>query len=288
MSGKRKLSTLFTGATVVNNSCAALVLAAFLAPSSVAAGPSAQTFPAASVKDIVVETSGGPIELTAFDGGEIATAVAPAAKPGDECRVERVLSGKTLRLTLRGAPDTGFFSSLFGGSSKPCSAGFQVAAPARVAITARSGSGKIGVGAFAGRIDARTGSGAVQLSGSSGDLTSRSGSGTISGDVGGQKNVDIETGSGEISLRGLTGPISARTGSGSVSLDWKTAPSAGEIDVRTGSGSVEVELPNGAKLDISAKSGSGNIRSEFGADTGAAVKATLRTGSGDVTIKKKS
>jgi hypothetical protein len=283
-----KPSTPSTTRTVFDDGRVALLSAAcFLAASAVWAADSsgAKTFPAASVKNIVVETAGGPIALTASEDKQLATDVAPAAKPGDECLIERTLSGTTLTLQARGAPSGGILSR-FMASYKPCSAGFTISAPARVAIAARSGSGKIDVGAFSGQVDAKTGSGAIELHGTTGELTLRSGSGTISGDAGGQKSLDVATGSGGIDLRELTGPVTARSGSGFVSLLWSAAPQSGDVDVRTGSGDITAILPKSARLSISFSSGSGSLNSDFQSDDRAPLHLTFRSGSGGARIKK--
>lgn len=263
----------------------ALLLAAAPFAASAAETPTAKAFPAAAVKEILVETAGGPIALTASEDARIATDVAPAAKPGDDCLIERELSGTTLTLRARGAPSAGVLAR-FMASSRPCSAGFTVSAPARVAISARSGSGKIDVGAFSGPVDAKTGSGAIELHGATGDLTLRSGSGTVSGDAGGQKVLDVATGSGGIDLRELTGPVTARSGSGFVSLLWSAAPRSGDVDVRTGSGGITAILPKDAKVDVSFQSGSGSLADDFAHDEKGPLRLTLRSGSGDAKVKK--
>ena len=249
-----------------------------LSLASAADAPGARTYAAAGVRALVVETSGGPIALTASEDKAVSVEVAPGA--GDGCVVAQDLRGGTLTLTAR-ASSRGFF-----GAARPCSAGFAVSAPARVDVVARSGSGKVDLGAFAGKSDVRTGSGAIEVHGATGELALRSGGGTVSGDAGGQRRIDVETGSGGVDLRELTGAVSARSGGGFVSLLWAAAPPSGDVDVRTGSGDFTAILPASARLLISFKSGSGKLSSDFVSDARAPLRLTFRSGSGSAEIKK--
>ncbi|MFI5345932.1 MAG: DUF4097 family beta strand repeat-containing protein [Elusimicrobiota bacterium] len=280
----RKLSTLSTIETVGANSFSKPVLwaaCALIASTAFAADPfESKSYPASSVREIVVTTAGGAVSLTASAGASVNVDVSPAAAPGDDCQISQQLRGSTLTLVAR-APG----SRMSFGPGKQCSAGFAVSAPAGVSVKAASGSGNVSLGAFSAKADIKTGSGDVAVSGFSGELIARSGSGRVGGDASGPK-IDVNTGSGNVDLSGLTGGASVKTGSGEVSLSWARAPRSGKIDVRTGSGGLNATFPAAARLKVSAKSGSGSLNSDFVNDGKASLELTFRSGSGSATLKK--
>ena len=246
---------------------------------SAADAPEPKTYSTVRVQRVVVQTDGGPINLTATGAQTVSVEVSPPAGPGDECSVSQDVRDGTLTLTARAAS-----RHLFGGG-KPCSAGFSVEAPALIEFSARSGSGRVDFGAFSGNADLRTGSGDIVLHGALGALSLRSGSGRIAGEASG-RTIDVQNGSGNVHLLDLSGWVKARTGSGSVALEWTSAPRAGDIDVRTGSGDLSATLPADTKLKFSMKSGSGTIGGDFTSDEKAPLRLTFRSGSGGARLTK--
>lgn len=231
-------------------------VAALARPASASDSYGAKSYPRGEIRKLIVETDSGAITLAGSGDGTAFVDVAPAALPGDDCRVSQVLRGGTLRLTAR-APRA------FLGAAKTCSAGFAVS------------------GAFE-LIEARTRSGAVVLRGATGVLRLFSGSGSISGDAPGSR-VEANTGSGDVTLGSLSGIAAVRTGSGNVSLTWISAPKSGKIEVRTGSGDLTAAFPPSTNLKTDFRSGSGKLRG--GAPGGAApLTLVFRSGSGGATI----
>jgi hypothetical protein len=253
----------------------ALVLLLCAAPAAAGASPAAKSYAAAGLRAIVVETVGGAITLDDADVDR-ASVEPVAAAARDECRFERTLSSGTL--TLRALPAT---------ASAPCSAGFTVTAPARLRVSARSGSGGVEIGAFAGAVDARTDSGAISLFGTAGAVAVRTGSGSVAGDLGAGGTVDVVTGAGDVYLRGLTGPARVVTDSGAVSLEWAAAPRTGEIDVRTGSGDLAAALPADARLKLSLNSVAGYVSSDFAGDDASPLSLSFQSTSGAATISRR-
>jgi hypothetical protein len=161
-----------------------------------------------------------------------------------------------------------------------------------------TGSGDVTVRQHDGAVDADTGSGDVVFEGVKGDkIAADTGSGNVnlldcsgaldadtgSGDVRGRglvlgPRVHIDTGSGDVRLAGDFGSVNdlyIDTGSGDVVLDVAKAPSV-HLVVSTGSGDIDVDLP-----DMRVR----RYKRDFIADVGSAEgKATVDTGSGDVTI----
>jgi Toastrack DUF4097 len=127
------------------------------------------------------------------------------------------------------------------------------------------------------------------------ELLARTGSGdlVINGPL---KTVDVKTGSGDASIESVKGSVRLTTGSGDVVL--KESGSGG-ARVQTGSGDVSVGPPSAGGLNLSVRTGSGDISMEHGmpiesVDTrhgelnarvrGGGADFVIQTGSGDVRI----
>ncbi|MEU3162835.1 DUF4097 family beta strand repeat-containing protein [Streptosporangium sp. NPDC006930] len=111
----------------------------------------------------------------------------------------------------------------------------------------------------------------------------------------------LDTGSGTITMRGLTGEVNATSGSGEIeggdltskrfvadtgSGDVEARFSATPEDVRieTGSGDIVAYLPKGG-YDVTTDTGSGQETVEVVRDPSSPRKVTLRTGSGDASVR---
>ena len=168
----------------------------------------------------------------------------------------------------------------------------------RGSLSLDTGSGDVSVRRHEGGVDADTGSGDVVFEAVKGDkIAADTGSGNVnlldctgaldadtgSGDVRGRglvlgSRVHVDTGSGDVRLAGDFGAVRdlyIDTGSGDVVLDVARTPSV-HLVVSTGSGDIDVDLP-----DMRVR----KYKRDFVADIGTAEgKATVDTGSGDVTI----
>ncbi len=192
--------------------------------------------------------------------------------------------------------------------------------PPDMAISLDTGSGDCRVsGAADADVSFDTGSGDVKLDGTVRNLKADTGSGDVtirldkpaakvhfdtgSGGVdfnGGASSFYADTGSGDVTAVGLTGSAKFDTGSGDVKAEWADLPANSSLRFDTGSGDVYVSLPGNAVLSGSAESDSGNIRSDFPGVTSehgrrltfsggaGAVDTSVDTGSGDITMVKKS
>lgn len=163
------------------------------------------------------------------------------------------------------------------------------------------------------RVRARTGSGSLRVEGVTGPVETTSGSGrTRVADV--ARGVTVEADSGDVELIAVTGGVDVRTGSGSIdvtgsSMTLRAETGSGRIQVEgtsggawildAGSGDVSIDLPDDAGFEVDARTDSGTVRIHRpvpdpeergrgelrGVVGGGGPRMTLRTGSGDVTIR---
>ena len=144
-------------------------------------------------------------------------------------------------------------------------------------------------------LSAHTGSGSIEVTGVSGAVTAESGSGSLRLLLANSNEVHGQTGSGSIHIEGATGALRARTGSGSIEAagnigtDWNLA---------TGSGSIHLYVPNSARFNLDASTGSGDVHVDqpimmqgafnhhhiSGAVNGGGPTLHASTGSGSITI----
>lgn len=129
---------------------------------------------------------------------------------------------------------------------------WEVTAPARTAVSARSGSGDISVAGSQLAVQAKTGSGDIRLRGLGATAEAGTGSGDI--DMDGVAGLaTVSTGSGDIRVAGVGAGLHASTGSGDIE-----AGLTGTGDVRTSSGSGSIAL-TGVVGAVTASSGSGDV-----------------------------
>ena len=191
-------------------------------------------------------------------------------------------------------------------------------------IDAGTGSGGITVDSVPSDVRLETGSGSIRLNNVAGTVRCHTGSGSIEGDgIGGGSSVntaakfqgkalplasegssgsgrsylDFETGSGSIRLQNVAGELRARTGSGNIEAQGQQA---GDWELHTSSGGIRVRLPESAKFDLMARTGSGSVSTDFpitiqgtvnrrelsGSVNGGGPKLDLHTGSGSIHIEK--
>jgi len=191
---------------------------------------------------------------------------------------------------------------------------YEIVAPVSTRVHARSGSGSLQIGDFAGpvetstgsgsirigkiaeRVGASTGSGSIRVAGANGSIRATSGSGSIELEQTGPGAIDVSTGSGSVTIRGASGTVDAHTGSGSITADGTVA---GDWDLNTSSGSVTLTLPSTAAFDLDARTSSGRVQSDHpltmvgsmdrrhvqGKVRGGGPRLALRTSSGSIKIR---
>ncbi|TQM82106.1 putative adhesin [Saccharothrix saharensis] len=166
------------------------------------------------------------------------------------------------------------------GCGSRCTVNYEVTVPSKdVRITGENTSGTVRLESVA----------SVEVEVGSGDTTVR--------DVAGVVRVD--TSSGDLTVSDVGGEFTGKVGSGSSKLTGMRGPvtidsTSGDVDVRlaavnsvradVGSGSVTVDVPEGAfKIDVETGSGEKDIKVKH--DPNAAATLTLRSSSGDVTVR---
>lgn len=171
--------------------------------------------------------------------------------------------------------------------------------PMRLAV----GSADVTVQGLAGAVDSRTGSSMVTIDDIDGELASRTGSGdlrvrSVTGAVlckGGSGDVDLATvggdlavtlGSGDLRVGSTGGSVRMRSGSGTTEI----GSLSGDADVTSGSGRVSIGLAAGVQARLDARTGSGQVHTEMPLEQsgchGPAIRIRVRTGSGDITLRR--
>lgn len=123
-------------------------------------------------------------------------------------------------------------------------------------VKANTGSGNVTVSHVQGEVRADTGSGDVQVLDVTGNVTADTGSGNVKASMSGNGTLRLETGSGDITAQNVRGGLHARTGSGNVTADGDVVA---DWMVETGSGDVRIRVPQSAKFEIAASTGSGDL-----------------------------
>lgn len=172
---------------------------------------------------------------------------------------------------------------------------YELAVPANSRVRARTGSGSLRVEGVTGPVEATSGSGRTRVADVARGVTVEADSGDVEllAVTGG---VDVRTGSGSIDVTGSSMTLRAETGSGRIHVE---GTSGGAWILDAGSGDVSIDLPDDAGFEVDARTDSGTVRIHRpvpdpeemsrgkirGVVGGGGPRMTLRTGSGDVTIR---
>lgn len=242
-----------------------------------------QTFSAAGLRALIVETTGGDIQVEAATTKEILVHL----EKQDPLLCEITLKRDGDKLVARAANkrNEGALKWFRWSRGSSCPTGFHLQAPKHVLLEASSGSGEIRITGLESKLILNAGSGQASLSDVSGDLTARLGSGGLRGNSS-SKQVDILSGSGDVRLEGLAGSVDLKIGSGRTKLEWSKSPEEGEADVKAGSGDVTLLFPGDIKLRAQVTTGSGRVEDEVGDTSSAKFRVSVKSGSGDVRIGK--
>ncbi len=202
---------------------------------------------------------------------------------------------------------------------------FEITVPANCDVQLENGSGRVAVQGTNGDVRVRTGSGSIEARDIEGQIAMKTGSGHIEGSnltgrielrTGSshievqnlQGQIDLHTGSSRIEGINLRGQVKARTGSGRIEMRQsaltgysllKTGSSSIEFDgtldpqsstgMHAGSGAIRVSLPASSAFRLDAKTGSGGVHNEFGANevgNGPRAQIKLRTGSSSIYVTR--
>lgn len=171
---------------------------------------------------------------------------------------------------------------------------YEITVPPNTQVRSHTGSGDQMIGNVR-TVEARTGSGDIDIAQAAGDVQATTGSGDI--DVERAEGILVaSTGSGDIHAGAVSGGLKARTGSGDVEV---MQIGRAEIDVRTGSGDVTLGVDSNASFNLSARTGSGSIKTTHpltvtgevskhrlqGTVRGGGANVSITTGSGSILIQ---
>ncbi|MCB0420551.1 MAG: DUF4097 family beta strand repeat protein [Bdellovibrionales bacterium] len=152
-------------------------------------------------------------------------------------------------------------------NSGECTVNFDIKIPKRISLQLRSGSGNFDVKGTKGEIEFKLGSGNVK----------------VQAEV---EKLEGIIGSGSVDVSGLQGDVDVKTGSGKIVLKYLSAIEKGRLDIKTGSGTATAFFPPTMKVISQIKSESGNVNNELGESQDAHFIVSMKSGSGDLTIKK--
>lgn len=220
------------------------------------ANAESREFDLSEISEVEVSNGSGDISITAVNSGK-ATVMATKKQFGKHCELTIDKRGRTLFVGVEKA----------GVLRDECEVDIHITTP-RTAM-----------------LDLDSGSGDIKVKGTSGDLNFRIGSGDVDVDAE-VKKLEGKTGSGDVSIKGLTAGGTLKTGSGEINLVYDVAPAPGELDIKTGSGDAEIVFPKNATILTSFLAGSGELINELGDTPNSKFKISMKTGSGDLHIKR--
>lgn len=232
---------------------------------SLPAGAYQKTIPVKGKADITVGTKSGDVKIVGWDRNEV------KVEADDDIDKSVLVDGDAIRI---GADEDGKIV-------RHITADMTVHVPAGSGVNAITISGDLSLADASGRFKVKTVSGDVSVRACSGHLTLSSTSGDIrledlnddlsfvavSGDVVGSnikgKLLEGKTVSGSITLNNIeAGQVRLKTVSGEVTISGKFAAD-GSVKIKTLSGDIRLRIPADSGFDVSARSRSGDVGSDF-------------------------
>lgn len=254
----------------------------FLASSALSSSTEKKEFNGNGLEQLSLVNTSGSVKISTSEDDK-AHVTAHKVVFGEKCSLQMLQSGSELSVKVK--KESGFFSFLNFFDSTTCKVNFEIKLPAKVALNLKNGSGDLQVIDTVGKIEFEIGSGDTDISANSEKVLGKSGSGfvKISGKIG---ESTLTVGSGNIDINGLSGIADLKTGSGDLRVSYNSVPSTGSLNLKSGSGSATVFLPKDSKVSTDLLSGSGKVYNELDEATDAGFKISMKTGSGDLTLKK--
>ena len=250
-------------------------------PRQVSAGLDLTVTAPKTLRDVQVETHGGDVEASGWDGGlEARSGGGQITVDGVRGRSDVRTAGGNIQVGTVGGPLRG---SSGGGEIRVGTAGgsvwletgggeivlHQAAGP----VHAATGGGNIRIDHAASTVFARTGGGMIQVQQAAGAVTAESSGGAIQVDS--ANGVKCESAGGAIRLRNVGGALHASANSGNILAQLVTDHPFADSLLSTNAGDITVFIPSNLALTIQATNetgGAGRIISDFAqvrAQTGA-------------------
>ncbi len=274
-----------------------LLLSSLAAHADTARGSFSRSLTVSEMASLDIRTGSGNVTVTRGNSGTVSITGKITARGSEGMSAE-----EKVRLIEANPPITQRGNAITIGQfdnrelRQNVSISYEVVAPQRTELLARTGSGDEKVTGIAGPVKIESGSGSLSLSDIGGETKATTGSGDVRLDnIKGP--VKVTTGSGGIKAEGIGGEFTGNTGSGSITMR-QDAP--GPVNVNTGSGDIVLKGVNGelragtGSGDIDAQgtvshawrmsTGSGGLRLQLGSATGFDLDA--RTDSGGIHIQQ--
>ena len=176
---------------------------------------------------------------------------------------------------------------------------FSVRMPASVMLQTESGNGDVSINGAGSDVKASTGNGRVLVTGTTGRVFAHTGNGRVTIDDA-HGPVDATTGNGDVRVSTSNGPVTASSGNGDIDVSMARVERAAEMSFSTGSGRISLTVPGDFGAELEGSTGNGEISSELpmrvegridphrirGTLGGGGERLSLRSGNGDITIRK--
>lgn len=230
-----------------------------------------------------IEIVSGAVHLIATDRDDTVVRVSP--RDADRASDVRIAEGARVDFrngTLTVSAGRRFISLGRGGAVI-----VDVELPSRSRLQVSSASANLRADGQYGDCRFATASGDANIESVTGDLKADSASGDVTiGELVG--NVTFRAASGSLSVKRLNGTLNAQTASGDTTV---AAAVAGVISVQTGSGEIEIGVAEGTAAQLDLRTHSGHVRNGLAPTDGPAdgdetLTANVRTGSGDVSVRR--
>lgn len=223
---------------------------------------------------IIVDSDRGNVALASGPAGSVIVEAERQAASDEAARkldVTAALAGGTVRVQFR--------ASARGGANDQVE--LRITAPADARLQVRTGAGNVEARGFAGTVQLESRAGNLKVEDLSGSAKLRADAGTLT-------------------AHRIDGAIDAESGGGDMHVDGALR---GGSRLATGGGAVHVALPANSRLVVSAYSGAGAVRNDFGLPVacasgpcswrgtlgdGGGGRLDLRTGGGSIVIAKAS
>lgn len=217
-----------------------------------------QEFDTKDLRTLLVQNTSGDVKI--HTSSEKYASIDISKKDFDPKKCKINIDNQTKKLFIR-VETMGVFSE------NHCRIDFDIMIPKSVDLDLINGSGNLEIHDINGKLNFKIGS----------------------GDINAEGNFDIiegTSGSGDIFIKGVHKGGKIQIGSGNVVLHFGQNIKTGELDVRSGSGNVNLFFSKKTRLFVDFKSGSGKFINELSNDTNGSFKVSVRTGSGNLSIKR--
>ena len=277
-----------------------------------------KTFTLNGPGDLVVETSGGSIDVDGYDGNDVTVEVYVKPNGGwsffgsDDDDIEEALEDYTIDINQEGSTINAIAEKKGSNwGSNQVSISFKVKVPMSMSCDLSTSGGSISVADVEGEHDIRTSGGSLNFDRLSGTTKAHTSGGSInvseySGKIdantsGGSITVDrtdgealLKTSGGSINLRDIRGSVEARTSGGSIRAEVEELGNF--LTLKTSGGGITATLPEGAGIDLDLSgnrvntklvnfTGESDKNSINGSMNGGGVPVSMHTSGGSVNLE---